>query len=75
MESMKIISSNLIFKNIEVSNNEDALKFLGQRLFDEQYVKESYIQAVVAREKKVCYRVTNRNIRSGNTTYRYSTCK
>ena len=27
MESMKIISSNLIFKNIEVSNNEDALKF------------------------------------------------
>ena len=52
MESMKIISSNLIFKNIEVSNNEDALKFLGQRLFDEQYVKESYIQAVVAREKK-----------------------
>lgn len=74
MESMKIISSNLIFKNIEVSNNEDALKFLGQRLFDEQYVKESYIQAVVAREK-VCYRITNRNIRSGNTTYRYSTCK
>ncbi|MFN1845425.1 PTS sugar transporter subunit IIA [Clostridioides difficile] len=53
MESMKIISSNLIFKNIEVSNNEDALKFLGQRLFDEQYVKESYIQAVVAREKSM----------------------
>ncbi|AVD36578.1 PTS sugar transporter subunit IIA [Clostridioides difficile] len=52
MESMKIISSNLIFKNIEVSNNEDALKFLGQRLFDEQYVKASYIQAVIAREKK-----------------------
>ncbi len=52
MESMQIISSNLIFKEIEVSNNEDALKFLGQRLFDKQYVKESYIEAVIAREKK-----------------------
>ncbi|MGO0907609.1 PTS sugar transporter subunit IIA [Clostridioides difficile] len=52
MESMRIISSNLIFKDIEVSSNEDALKFLGQRLFDEQYVKESYIEAVIAREKK-----------------------
>ncbi|MCC0642298.1 MULTISPECIES: PTS sugar transporter subunit IIA [unclassified Clostridioides] len=52
MESMQIISSNLIFKDIEVSSNEDALKFLGQRLFDEQYVKESYIEAVIAREKK-----------------------
>ncbi|MCC0782014.1 PTS sugar transporter subunit IIA [Clostridioides sp. ES-S-0108-01] len=52
MESMQIISSNLIFKGIEVSNNEDALKFLGQHLFDKQYVKESYIQAVVSREKK-----------------------
>ncbi|UDN62010.1 PTS sugar transporter subunit IIA [Clostridioides sp. ES-W-0016-02] len=52
MESMQIINSNLIFKDIEVSSNEDALKFLGQRLFDEQYVKESYIEAVIAREKK-----------------------
>ncbi|MCC0670609.1 PTS sugar transporter subunit IIA [Clostridioides sp. ES-S-0145-01] len=52
MESMQIISSNLIFKDIEVSSNEDALKFLGQRLFNEQYVKESYIEAVIAREKK-----------------------
>lgn len=52
MESMQIISSNLIFKGIEASNNEDALKFLGQRLFDKQYVKESYIEAVIAREKK-----------------------
>lgn len=52
MESMQIISSNLIFKDIQVSSNEDALKFLGQRLFDEQYVKESYIEAVIAREKK-----------------------
>ncbi|UWD49133.1 PTS sugar transporter subunit IIA [Clostridioides difficile] len=52
MESMQIISSNLIFKDIEVSSNEDALKFLGQRLFDKQYVKESYIEAVIEREKK-----------------------
>lgn len=52
MESMQIISSNLIFKDIEVSSNEDALKFLGQRLFNEQYVKESYTEAVIAREKK-----------------------
>ncbi|MCC0633886.1 PTS sugar transporter subunit IIA [Clostridioides sp. ZZV15-6388] len=52
MESMQIISSNLIFKDIEVSSNEDALKFLGRRLFEEQYVKKSYIEAVIAREKK-----------------------
>ncbi|MCC0648256.1 PTS sugar transporter subunit IIA [Clostridioides sp. ZZV15-6598] len=52
MESMQIISSNLIFKDIEVSSNEDALKFLGQRLFNEQYVKEGYTEAVIAREKK-----------------------
>lgn len=40
----------LIMVDVEASNYEEAIRKVGKRLFDNGYVKDTYIDAVVARE-------------------------
>lgn len=48
----KYINKDLIFLNLELSQQEELLKFMGQKLIKTGNVKETFIQAVVEREKK-----------------------
>ena len=40
----------LILRNVEAKNAEDAIRQVGQRFFDAGFVKDTYIDAVLARE-------------------------
>ena len=42
---------NLILRDVEAANAEEAIRKVGQRFYDEGFVKDTYIDAVVAREK------------------------
>ena len=51
MDQKSIISKELIFNNVVVSNREDALRFIASKLVEKEYVKESYVDAVIERER------------------------
>lgn len=51
MESKSIISKELIFNNVVASNREDALRFIASKLVEKEYVKGSYVDAVLERER------------------------
>lgn len=42
---------NLIFRNIETNNRDEILQYIAGKMHALDYVKESYIQAVIEREK------------------------
>ncbi|WP_127836792.1 PTS sugar transporter subunit IIA [Clostridium prolinivorans] len=44
--------NDLIFKDLEFSNNMEALEFLASKLYEKGYVKKEYIQAILEREKE-----------------------
>jgi len=45
------MNSDLIALNLEVKNKEEVIKELGKRMFEKGYVKSTYIDAVLEREK------------------------
>lgn len=47
----KILSEENIFLNLESVSKEDAIKMAGQKLVENGYVNESYIDAMIEREK------------------------
>lgn len=47
---MSNVHEELILVNVEAENYEEAIRKVGKRLFDNGYVKDTYIDAVVARE-------------------------
>lgn len=51
MEQKSIISKELIFNNVNVTNREEALRFLASKLVEKEYVKDSYVEAVLERER------------------------
>ena len=46
-----MIDINLIFLDLDVQNKEEAISFLAQKLFETGKVKNTYLQAVLDREK------------------------
>lgn len=47
------VYSDAIFTDIDIVNKEDAILFMSEQLSAEGYVKESYIQAALDREREV----------------------
>ncbi|NRT75167.1 PTS sugar transporter subunit IIA [Clostridium beijerinckii] len=45
------MNSDLIALNLEVKNKEEVIQELGKRMFEKGYVKSTYIDAVLEREK------------------------
>ncbi|OCB00876.1 PTS sugar transporter subunit IIA [Clostridium beijerinckii] len=45
------MNSDLIALNLEVKNKEEIIQELGKRMFEKGYVKSTYIDAVLEREK------------------------
>jgi PTS system galactitol-specific IIA component len=52
MSTGVFFSEELIFRDLEFSNREEALKFLSSQLRERGYVKEEYQQAILEREKE-----------------------
>jgi galactitol PTS system EIIA component len=46
-----VVNENLIELNLEARNSEDVIKILGNAMKEEGYVKSSYLDAVIEREK------------------------
>lgn len=51
MLDLKLLNPNLVMVNIEAKTKAEALGKLAGRLIGEGYVKESYLQAILEREK------------------------
>jgi PTS system galactitol-specific IIA component len=51
MLDLKLVDSNLVMVNIEASTKEEALKKLAGRMCENGYVKESFANAILEREK------------------------
>lgn len=47
---MSNVHEELILVDVEANNYEEAIRKVGKKLFDNGYVKDTYIDAVVARE-------------------------
>lgn len=47
---MQTVREDLILFNVEAADAEEAIRKVGQRLLEKQFVKDSYIDAVVERE-------------------------
>ncbi|MPW24232.1 PTS sugar transporter subunit IIA [Alkalibaculum sp. M08DMB] len=47
----KIFDPDLIFSDIDIKDKDQLLDFIASKMYQLNYVKESYIQAVVEREK------------------------
>ena len=52
MSSDLYFEKDLIFRDLEFSNNIEALKFLSSKLYEKGYVREEYQQAILEREKE-----------------------
>ncbi|MEE9513853.1 MAG: PTS sugar transporter subunit IIA [Anaerolineales bacterium] len=48
---MHWVNEDLIIKPLEASSSEDAIRILGARLFESGYVRDTYVDAVLEREK------------------------
>lgn len=48
---MNWVNEDLIIKSLEASSSEDAIRILGTRLFESGYVRDTYVDAVLEREK------------------------
>lgn len=48
-----LIYSDAIFTDVDIINKEDAITFIAEQLSAEGYIKESYIQAALDREREV----------------------
>ena len=46
----ELLDENLIFMNVNFKTKEELLDFMGTKLFENEYVKEGYIQGVKERE-------------------------
>lgn len=46
------MNSDLIALNLEVKNKEEVIQELGKRMFEKGYVKSTYIDAVLERERR-----------------------
>lgn len=51
MEELKISTDNILVNEI-VQNNEEIIRKLGELLYKNKYVKDTYVQAVLDREKE-----------------------
>jgi PTS system galactitol-specific IIA component len=49
---MQAIYEDLVIYGVDAKDAEDAIRQVGQRLFQKGFVKDTYIDAVVAREKE-----------------------
>jgi PTS system galactitol-specific IIA component len=47
----ELINEELVVTNLEVNNQEDVFKILFEKLFKNGYVKESFLEGIVNREK------------------------
>lgn len=47
---MQAVYKDLVLFNVEAKDAEEAIRKVGQRLFEKQFVKDTYIDAVVERE-------------------------
>ena len=52
MSSELYFGKDLIFKDLEFSDNMEAIKFLSGKLYEKGFVKEEYQQAILDREKE-----------------------
>lgn len=50
----ELVNENLIVLNLKATSNLDAIEQLATVLYDNKYVKESYINAIKEREKVFC---------------------
>jgi galactitol PTS system EIIA component len=48
---MSILDDKLIFTSLQFSSAEDVIRYIGEEMHKNGYVKDSYIEAVIAREK------------------------
>lgn len=51
MKISELINEELVVTNLEVNNQEDVFKILFEKLFKNGYVKESFLEGIVNREK------------------------
>ena len=52
MSSELYLEKDLVFGDLEFTDNIEALKFLSSKLFEKGYVKEGYQEAILDREKE-----------------------
>ncbi|HEY8805618.1 MAG TPA: PTS sugar transporter subunit IIA [Clostridium sp.] len=52
MSSELYFEKDLVFRDLEFTNNIEALKFLSSKLYEKGYVKEGYQEAILDREKE-----------------------
>ena len=68
---MNSIYPELIAVDVQAETSEEAIRKVGQIFLDNGFVKDTYIDAVVAREKVY---PTIGGYGSGNATHRSTTC-
>jgi PTS system galactitol-specific IIA component len=51
MLDLKLLDQNLVMINLEAETKQEALEKLAERLYETGYVKETYAQAILEREK------------------------
>ena len=71
MQDLKIDISNVLI-DLEASTNEEALSKLSDQMYQNGYVKESYKDAVIERERSFATGFTNCVLFCGNPAYRHS---
>lgn len=54
---------------------EEILQNIGKRLSERGYVKESFGNALIEREKKISHGIKDISLCSGNSAYRFGTCQ
>lgn len=52
MKTESLVKNSLLFPKQDFKNFEEIIKFVGERLEREGYVKDTYIEAVISREKE-----------------------
>ena len=52
MSSELYLEKDLVFRDLEFTDNMEALKFLSSKLYEKGYVKEGYQEAILEREKE-----------------------